>query len=302
MQRLSCIAGHVLVPQSTSGAASTSAESGAAAEPVVLYDVQGHVAVLTLNRARNRNAMTLEMLEGVREAGLRAARDANVRCIVIAGKGKNFCGGADLTQLGQTPGPAWDSPRVAPAGQLIAGDAGLAMYDHFLSLLDIPVPIVGALQGHAIGGGLGLAMCCDIRVCHSSSQYGANFVKLGLHPGMATTYFLPRLVGVPKATELLLTGRLVSGTEAERIGLATHVAATPEDVLQRAMEIAKEIAAAAPLAVRWTKRSIYQHLDWKPRAAAWDEANLQGWTFETQDFKEGAQALLQKRPPRFEGR
>merc|ERR1711953_537306 len=103
------------------------------------------------------------------------------------------------------------------------------MGEPFLSLLDVKVPVIGALQGHAIGGGLGLALCCDIRICCADSQYGSNFVRLGLHPGMATTYLLPRLVGVPKAVELLLTGRLVDGKEAEKIGLATNVADTPEE-------------------------------------------------------------------------
>merc|ERR1719210_1600737 len=106
---------------------------------------------------------------------------------------------------------------------MIAGEQNFAMYNHFLSLLDLKVPVIGALQGHAIGGGLGLALCCDLRVCHATSQYGANFVRLGLHPGMATTYFLPRLVGVPRAAELLLTGRLVTGAEALQLGLANDV-------------------------------------------------------------------------------
>merc|ERR1719245_1950316 len=117
------------------------------------------------------------------------------------------------------------------------------MYGHFLSLLDLPVPVVGALQGHAIGGGL----CCALRFCHATSQYGANFVRLGLHPGMATTYFLPRLVGVPRAAELLLTGRLVDGAEAFQLGLANDVGETPEEVLKKATTLANEIAANAPV-------------------------------------------------------
>merc|ERR1711881_352688 len=111
----------------------------------------------------------------------------------------------------------------------IGGEKMFAMYQPFLCLMDIKVPVIGALQGHAVGGGLGLALCCDIRVCHKTSQYGSNFVRLGLHPGMATTYFLPRLVGVPRAAELLLTGRLINGTEACQLGLANDVGETPEE-------------------------------------------------------------------------
>merc|ERR1719350_66223 len=117
---------------------------------------------------------------------------------------------------------------------------------------------------------------------------------------MATTYFLPRLMGVPKAMELLLTGRLVSGTEAASLGMANYACETPEAVFEKAMALAQEIASAAPVAVRWTKQSIYRHLDWNPRGAAWDEANLQARSAETKDFREGVQALLKKRAPAFQ--
>jgi len=267
------------------------------ASPPVLYEVKGNVAIITLNRATNRNAMTVELLEGVRDAISRAASDQEARCVVLVGQGRNFCGGADFRGRNK---PAYVDHHIS-AGPLVAGEKGLAMYNHFLALMDLPIPVVGALQGHAIGGGLGLALCCDIRVCHAGSQYGANFVRLGLHPGMATTYFLPRLVGVPRAVELLLTGRLVDGTEAHHMGLASDVGSTPEEVFAKAMALADQIAANAPVAVRWTKRSIYRHLEWNPRGAAWDEANLQGRTSEMQDSREGVKALLEKRKPLFTG-
>jgi enoyl-CoA hydratase/carnithine racemase len=168
-------------------------------------------------------------------------------------------------------------------------------------MLDIEVPTVAAMQGHAIGGGLGLAVVCDLRVANREAKYGANFVRLGLHPGMATTYILPRLLGVPRAVELLLTGRLINGAEAAEYGLAHH-AVDGESVLQRSRELAEEIASAAPLAVRWTKRSIYRGLGWDVQEAAHYEAHVQSRTFETEDFSEGIGALLEKRKPSFKGR
>ncbi|NRA01988.1 MAG: enoyl-CoA hydratase/isomerase family protein, partial [Myxococcales bacterium] len=159
----------------------------------------------------------------------------------------------------------------------------------------------GALNGHAIGGGLGLALVCDVRVANREAKYGANFVRLGLHPGMATTYLLPRLVGVPRGVELLLTGRIVTGAEAAEIGLANHAVA-PEEVLERSLEIAREVATAAPIAVRWAKRSIYRGLGWDPRTAAEHEAHAQSRTIETEDSREGIQALLEKRPAEFNNR
>lgn len=269
--------------------------------PAVLYELQGHVAVLTLNRAANRNAMSVEMLNAVRAAGERAASDPEVRCVLLTARGRNFCGGADFSQAKKAESFPLPDPKIT-SGDQVGGEASFSMYSRFLSLLDIPVPVVGALQGHAIGGGMGLALCCDIRVCHASSQYGSNFVKLGIHPGMATTYVLPRLVGVPRAMELLLTGRLVDGREAEKIGLATDVGETPEEVVAKAFAVAQQIAANAPVAVRWTKRSIYRHLDWKMKEAAWDEAALQTYTFNSADFKEGSRALLEKRKPTFTGK
>jgi enoyl-CoA hydratase/carnithine racemase len=118
---------------------------------------------------------------------------------------------------------------------------------------------------------------------------------------MATTYLLPRLMGVPRAVELLLTGRIVNGAEAAEYGLANH-AVEVDEVLPRALEIAGEIASAAPLAVRWTKESIYRGLDWAPREAARYEAHVQSRTAETEDSREGIAALLGRRAPEFKGR
>jgi len=152
-----------------------------------------------------------------------------------------------------------------------------------------------------VGGGLGLALVCDLRIANADAKYGANFVRLGLHPGMATTYLLPRLVGLPRALELLLTGRIVTGRDACEIGLVNH-AVPADEVLPRARALAREIASAAPIAVRWTKRSIYRNLAWDPRSAAEVEAHAQSRTVETDDAKEGMRALLEKRAPVFHGR
>jgi enoyl-CoA hydratase/carnithine racemase len=256
----------------------------------VLYELRDHIATLTLNRPENRNSMTEDVLDGLKKAVAEARADRDVRCVVLTGKGSSFCAGADFKSQVQRGG-----------SDALPNERSYGMYSPFLSVLDIEVPVVGALNGHAIGGGLGLAIVCDIRVANRDAKYGANFVRLGLHPGMASTYLLPRLVGVPRAVELLLTGRLVSGGEAAEIGLATHAVAA-EEVLPKALEIAREIATAAPIAVRLTKRSIYANLSWDPKAAAWNEAHAQSRTVETADNKEGIRALLEKRPPSFQGR
>ena len=257
-------------------------------DSAVLYSLEDHIATVTLNRPENRNSMTPDVLEGLAAAIARAREDREVRCIVLTGRGKSFCAGADFKSRG---GESVEAPH----------ERSYKLYSHFLSLLDVEVPVVAALNGHAIGGGLGLAVVCDLRVANRAAKYGANFVGLGMHPGMPTTYWLPRLMGVPKATELLLTGRLVDGGEAETSGLV-HYAVEPEAVLDKAMDLAREIATAAPLAVRWTKQTIYHHLEWDPRSAAQFEAHVQSRTLETEDCKEGVKALLEKRDPAFRGR
>ena len=262
-------------------------------EPAVLYELRDSSAEIALNRPENGNSMTYEVLEGLRECGERA-RGSDARCVIVTGSGKSFCAGADLRSGLQRDG-------AGAAAHRTPNERSFAMYEPFLSLLRIEVPVIAAMQGHAIGGGLGLALVCDLRVANRDARYGANFTRLGLHPGMATTHILPRLVGLPRAAELLFTGRIVSGAEAEAIGLANY-AVEPERVLERARELAREIASAAPIAVRWTKRSLYRNADWDPVAAAEVEAHAQSRTLETEDAREGVQALLEKREPEFRGR
>ena len=262
-------------------------------EPAVLYESDQQIARITLNRPENRNSMTKEVLEGLREAVSRARSEEDLRCVIITGSGRSFCAGADFKSQAEQ--------EAAGERFRAANERTFAIYSPFLSVLEIEVPTIAAMQGHAIGGGLGLAVVCDLRVANREARYGANFVRLGLHPGMATTYLLPRLLGVPRAVELLLTGRIVSGAEATELGLANY-AVEAEKVLPKAYELAREIAGCAPLAVRWTKRSIYRGLDWNPRQAAELEAHAQSRTLETEDVREGIRALLEKRDPVFKGR
>lgn len=259
-------------------------------EPAVLYEVRDRIALVTLNRPENRNSMTEDVFAGILGAIERIRSDRNVRCVIVTGRGKSFCAGADFRS-----GVQRESDGTLPH------ERSFAMYEPFLAVLEIEVPVIGALNGHAIGGGLGLALVCDIRVANEHAKYGANFVRLGLHPGMATTYLLPRLIGVPRAFELLTTGRLVSGAEAAQLGLANDAVAA-ERVFDRSWEIAQEIATAAPIAVRMCKRSIYQNLNWEPVGPARAEAHAQSRTLETEDAKEGIRALLEKRPPEFHSR
>ena len=254
--------------------------------------MRGYVGLLQLNRPDNRNSMTPELLEdfSLRLDEVRA--QAELRCLVITGSGSCFSAGADFKSIVQ---------RDSGAGYRLPHERSYAMYEPFLKVLDVEVPVIGALNGHAVGGGFGLALHCDIRIGAKESRYGANFARLGLHPGLGISYVLPRLIGVPRACEMLFTGRLVNGEEASQMGLLSQ-AVDSEEVLEAALVMAETIAQNAPLAVRTMKRGFYEGLHWRPREAAMQEALAQAFTLQTEDVEEGIQALLEKRPPEFKGR
>jgi enoyl-CoA hydratase len=273
------------------------------AEAPVLYEVEGGIATITLNRPENRNSMTPDLMAAFRACVARGAADRSLRAVVLHGRGPSFCAGADFRSA---------SPVSAPTGTSGTGASGdepplpdyerlFRTYEPFLEVFDLPVPTIAALNGHAVGGGFGLALVCDLRIANREARYGANFARLGFHSGMAISYLLPRIVGVPLAADLLFTGRLVTGTEAAAMGLV-HEATAPEDVLPAAQARARAIAACAPEAVRLMKRSLYQGAGWDPRPAARAEAFAQAATMRGEDAREGIRALLEKREPRFSGR
>jgi len=263
-------------------------------EAPVLFEVEAGVATITLNRPENRNSMTPDLMAAFRTAVAEAAADRALRAVVLTGRGASFCAGADFRTASPIPGEA-------AQGDLPDYERLYATYQPFLEVFDLPMPVVAAMNGHAVGGGFGLALVCDLRIANRDARYGANFARLGFHSGMAISHLLPRIVGVPLAADLLFTGRLVSGAEAAAIGLA-HEAVAPDAVLAAAQAKARAIAACAPEAVRLMKRSLYRGAGWDPRTAARAEAFAQAATMRSEDAREGIRALLEKREPRFTGR
>jgi len=262
-------------------------------EPAVLFEVEGGIATITLNRPENRNSMTPELMQAFRACVARAAADPALRAVVVTGRGASFCAGADFR--GASPA----APRAD--AELPDYERLYRTYEPFLDVFDLPMPTVAAMNGHAVGGGFGLALVCDLRVASRDARYGANFARLGFHSGMAISHLLPRIVGVPAAADLLFSGRLVSGAEAAAIGLV-HEAVSADEVSGAARRRAKAIAACAPEAVRLLKRSLYGGAGWDPRGAARAEAFAQAATMRSEDAREGIRALLEKREPKFSGR
>jgi len=259
-------------------------------EAAVLYEVSGGIATITLNRPENRNSMTPEVMQAFRACVAGAATDRGLRAVVITGRGASFCAGADFRSASPVEaGGAADHERL------------YATYEPFLEVFDLPMPTIAGMNGHAVGGGLGLALVCDIRVANRAARYGANFARLGFHSGMAISHLLPRIVGVATAADLLFSGRLVTGEEAESIGLV-HESVAAEAVAEAAQRRAAAIAACAPEAVRLMKRSLYAGAGFDPRGAARAESFVQAATMRSEDAREGIRALLEKREPRFSGR
>ena len=259
-------------------------------DDAVLYARTGHVGVLTLNRPEGRNSMTGELLDAFAAAIDRVLGDTEARALVLVGTGRCFSAGADLKA-----GLQRAAPDTTPA------DASFAMYTPFLRLLEVQVPVIAALNGHAVGGGFGLSLLADLRIANRDAKYGANFARLGIHSGLGISFLLPRLVGLAHASELLFTGRLISGARAADIGLCSQAVAADE-VLPTAIALAEEIAQAAPLPVRQMKQTMRAALGWDITTTARAEAALQAASLQTEDAKEGMAALLDKRSPSFHGR
>ncbi len=246
----------------------------------------GHVATVEIRRPPN-NFFDNALIAEIAAAFEALDGDPQCRAIVLAAQGKAFCAGADFA----------NRPDVATAGE--GGTKHL--YKEATRLFRIRKPVVAAVHGAAVGGGLGLALVADFRVTCAEARFSANFNRLGFHPGFGLTTTLPRLVGVQQAALLFYTGRRIAGDEAVRIGLADQL--VPQgDVLTAAQALALEIAQSAPLAVMSTRETLRRGLADAIEASTERELVEQEWQRRTADFKEGVKAMGERRLPDFKGR
>jgi enoyl-CoA hydratase len=264
--------------------------------PAVLLEIDDRgVAEIALNRDERRNAMGKELLEAFADAVAEVRANPDVRAVIVSGRGRHFCSGADLKD-------GVSALAADMGGGVVALRRALrAIYEPFLSILDVEVPTIAAIHGAAIGGGLGLALACDLRIAAEDARLQGNFVRLGIHPGMAVSCFLPNLVGYQRAAELLFTGRAVTGIEAASMGLVLK-AVRAENLMAEAQGLARVIAEGAPEAVKLTKASLRRAVAWDPRTFADGEALAQAHCAQLNDAGEGVAAWLEKRPPRFTGK
>ncbi len=215
----------------------------------ILFDVAEGIATLTLNRPEKLNAYTTEMGDEVYAAFTRARDDAKVRVVILTGAGRGFCAGVDLEHL-----KAHREGGNASRGPRLGEEAFLRKLP--LELLDFPKPIIVAINGAAIGVGMTMVLPCDVRIAAAGAKLGLTFAKLGILPGLGSTHLLPRLIGMAKAQELVLTGRIIRAEEALDIGLVNAVVPA-EELMDAARGMAAEMAACRPDVLAAAKRALY---------------------------------------------
>jgi enoyl-CoA hydratase len=249
------------------------------------------VVLLTLDNAAARNAMSEEMTASWVSAIDALVGDPSVGAVVVTGAGSAFCSGGNTSWIASEPDASVDALRSRMS----------AFYRAWLSIRRLEVPTIAAINGPAVGAGLCVALACDLRYAASSARMGAPFVKLGMHPGMASTYLFPNVVGDAVARDLLLTGRMVDADEALRLGLVARTF-TAETFLADVLDVAAGVAQTAPIASRLTKVALQGggHADFET-ALQW-EALAQPITLATQDLQEGIRAAQEKQAPEFRGR
>ncbi len=248
-------------------------------DEVSTREASEHVALVEFARPPH-NYFDGELIAAIADAYEQLERDGSCRAIVLCSEGKHFCAGANF---------AAENPAE--------GD----LYEQAVRLFAARLPVVAAVQGAAVGGGLGVALSADFRVASADTRFSANFARLGIHHGFGVTVTLPLAVGPQRALELLYTGERIGGEAAHAIGLCDRLVSS-DRLREAAVALAEEIAASSPLAVRAIRQTMRGNLADRIREATGREAAEQAKLFATSDFREGVSAAAERRTPRFTGR
>jgi enoyl-CoA hydratase len=256
-------------------------------EQEVLFDVDGHVATLTINRPNKVNTITVPMGYRIRDLLREVDTNHEIRVLIVTGAGERaFSAGTDISVIDQY-GSNWEMRNRE--------------FDYGLIFGAVRKPVIAAIRGYCVGGGLEIALMSDIRIATPSSNFAAGEVKLGWNGGSGQTQLLPRLVGYGQAAKMLLTGEMVGGVEAHRIGLADELVEETE-LMQRAQELAGQIARNPPIAVQVSKQAIRVSMSTTLEMGLAYENQTFSYCMLTEDSKEGIAAFLEKREPHFKGR
>jgi len=255
----------------------------------LIYEKKEDIGLLTINRPDKLNAISNELTSELKQLLGEIENDEELRVLIITGAGdKAFVAGADIKEL---------VDRDAKIGRRVSRER----QEIFSRIENLQIPVIGAVNGYALGGGLEIALACSIRVCSEKAQFGAPEVKLGIIPGDGGTQRLPRLVGLGRAMEMILTGDFIDAQEAYRIGLVNKVF-PHEEMMDGAMELAQRIASRPPLAVRYAKEAVNRSQGGDAVSGFALESYLHALACTTEDKKEGVSAFLEKRKGEFKGK
>jgi 2-(1,2-epoxy-1,2-dihydrophenyl)acetyl-CoA isomerase len=253
------------------------------------------VALLTLNDAATRNALSPDLVTALTTFLAGANADEGLRCLVLTGAGEGFCSGGNIKEMVRGVEPMFAG---SPQQMQEAYRTGIQMIPKLFYRLDVPV--IGAINGAAIGAGCDLACMCDIRIASTDAKFAESFLRVGLVAGDGGAWLLPRVVGYPRALEMALTCRAIDATEAERWGLVTHVVER-DALVETALSMARTIAGFPPRSVRLNKRLIRQSMNVSLDECLELSAAYQAIVQHTADQREAVSALVEKRPPHFTG-
>jgi enoyl-CoA hydratase len=258
----------------------------------ILYekDVNQRIAKITINRPEVRNALNRAMRREIKAALEDIVTDTGIRVLIITGAGdKSFISGADINEF-KTTTPIVMEEMASTIGQQL-----------FTDIESLPIPVIAMINGFCLGGGLEMAMCCDIRIASDNARFGQPEINVGILPGGGGTQRLPRLIGWGKAKELIYTGRIVDAIEAERLGIVDRIV-PQKDLEKEVLELAGVIAEKSPLIMKLTKKAINRGMYTDLAAGlAYEKANV-SLCFASEDHTEGVNAFLEKRKPEFKGR
>jgi enoyl-CoA hydratase len=252
----------------------------------VIFEKKDRIAVITLNHPEKKNAITSMVRQGLYTILKEIDSDNHIRAVIISGAGESFAAGADIRAMKDYT--VEDAVKSSREGSKI-----------FLFLENMKIPVIAAINGWTLGGGLELALACDIRICSTNAKFGQPEVKVGILPGYGANIRLPRTIGMARAKEMIYFGTIITAFEAEKIGLVTLVSSRKQ-LMDKAMALAQKLACG-PASISLAKQSINSILDLDMDTALERSSRLYGDAYKSHDAREGILAYLEKRKPIFKG-